>query len=418
MKKIILCVLLSVFIFASCSVGNTSPVTDVSNLPFPNINVTESVLTSSEALLLGETYTALNIKTERKQFSNTLAVLPILPTEELNEILNARIAEFLDDLDYPFEPECIDFYCEEALSTRNFTFYVSDTFKLFNEAYFYFSYNLNTNKICMPLDFLEKDTVELYVDSVDDVKDMKVTEGGVFLRTDKDELFVDSDKFRFDKLISVFHPDSYEPVDKNDKKYVALTFDDGPNPYTTSGLVDMLEEKGVKATFFMVGYNIEEYRSTVKKVFDHGHDIGLHSYGHTDYSRMKGEDVISDLDKCSELVYNITGRYPYLVRPPYGSIDMKKIDTDKYFFVNWNVDPLDWKNDSAEKIAKEAIDHTTSGSIILLHDIYQQSCDAAEIIIDTLLEKGYRFVTISEYFDLNGKKTDNKLHFYSGDYNG
>ena len=167
----------------------------------------------------------------------------------------------------------------------------------------------------------------------------------------------------------------------------------------------------------MVGYNIEEYPYLVKKVYSEGHDIGVHSYGHSNYSQLPFDKVLEDVDKCSNLIYSTIGKRPYLVRPPYGDIKEEEIDTPDYFFVNWNVDPYDWKLSSADEIAKDAIKHTRTGSIILLHDIYTVSCEAADLIITDLKQKGYRFVTISEYFDLNGKKADNKLHFFLEDYN-
>ena len=111
MKKLFLCVVLSVFFLASCSVRSANPTPTVSNLPFPDMKVTESVLTSSESLLLGETYNRLNIETKREYFSDTLAVVPMLPTDELNAALHKKICEFLENIDYPFQPECLDFYC-------------------------------------------------------------------------------------------------------------------------------------------------------------------------------------------------------------------------------------------------------------------------------------------------------------------
>ena len=416
MKKSIILLFVSLLVLSSCSVTKSSP---VSFRDYPSeLEVVEASLSSSGALISGETYHKRNIQTVTEMFSNTKVILPVLPTEELNSSLRNVIDKFLTELDYPFEPECVDFFIEDLFFTRTFVFYISDTSELFNSTKLKFSYNTSTDNFIKLNDFLDKKTVIDLFGKNHTAEFLRVVKDGIYVFDGTEERFVSSDLFSKEKFITVFHPEVYEPVSESDKKFVALTFDDGPNPYTTNSLLDYLDEKDVKATFFMLGVNISEYRSTVKKAFEQGHDIGIHSYKHTNFDTMDGESIIEDLDRCSELLYSIIGKYPYLVRPPFGNLDVNKIDNDGYFFVNWNVDPVDWDTDSADAIAEHVISKVSPGSIILLHDIYKSTCDAVEIIVDKLLEDGYRFVTISEFYDLNGKKTDNKLHFIYGDYNG
>lgn len=439
MRRLIFLLFIAVFVFSSCSFNSSTPVSNT-NYDYEMLSSDES-LSSSDSLISGETYHKYNIDTKKEYFSKTEAVIPVLPTDELNDDLKYYISEFIEELDYPFEPKFVDFFFEDIYPSRTFTFYISDNSELFNGSKLFFSYNTSTNQITRLEDFLEQETIEQFFGNNLPKRVSKVSNDGIFAYADGKEIYVSSEYYKKESFteaeaekeqeeekeeqtlideenfITEFHPDSYKPVTNSNEKYVALTFDDGPNPLTTLKLLDILSEKDVRATFFMVGYNIEEYTSTVKKVYDSGHDIGIHSYKHSNYDTMNGEDILSDLDKCSELINSIIGKEPYLVRPPFGNLDTEKIENDTYFFVNWNVDPLDWKTNSSQEIAQNALDAVRSGSIILLHDIYQASCEAAEIIIDSLKEEGYRFVTISEFYDLNGKKTDNKLHYFRGDFN-
>lgn len=422
MKRVFNYLFISLFIIlTSCSVSERTdsiPVSDT--LPLFS---SEQILTPEEALLSGQSYLADGVTSTITNIADSLVVLPALPTQELIDSLYTDISTYLTSLELPLGNKILDFYYEDGFSTRTFTFYLSNSSDIYNFPKFRFSYNTETLKKAEISDFLEEEEVvyllnELYGAEALTINSFAVNSNGLTLFSNGNQYFIDRALVEIEPdEIRVFHPSDYYPVTNPKEKYVAITFDDGPNPYTTPGLLDMLNEKGVKATFFMIGYNIEEYGYIVKKVYNEGHDIGIHSYGHTNYLTLTPEEIIADLDKCSNLIYTIVGKRPYLVRPPFGNINISEIDTDKYFFVNWNVDPLDWQYDSPEMIAKEAIKYVRNGSIILLHDIYKTSCDAAEIIIDELLKDGYRFVTLSEYFDLNGKKTDNKLHFFLEDYN-
>ncbi len=421
MKKIIFCFFIIICIFTSCSVSDApAHSSELQNpaLPFSS----ESVLTSVNEIMSGESYKAIDINTKLLKIENTNVVFPVLPTAELNELLENKLKKFISELDFAYTPEVIDFYYNNAFDTASYVFYISDSSELFNSSKLCFSYRTDTLECAFLNDyFYEEDFNRIIKETcgtdVISLDAFAVSEDGVYVFHNGNFYHISRDLFKINSTFSVFYPEDYFPVTDYDRKYVALTFDDGPNPNTTSALIKMLEEKDVKATFFMVGYNIKEYKSTVKKVYEAGHDIGIHSYGHSNYSLMESDKVIADIDSCADMIYSIVGKRPYLVRPPFGSIDMAKIDAKNYFFVNWNVDPLDWKHDTAAQIADEALKFIKPGSIVLLHDIYQRSCDAAELIIDSLKEDGYRFVTISELYDLNGKISDNKLHFFKEDYN-
>lgn len=416
MKKYLFLVLALLMLSTSCSFStNVSKNNYDTHPPLQN----EIPLNNVETILYSE---ASFDKVDIKIINGTEVAFPILPNEELNAKLYEEISNFLTALDLPYSPKTLDFFTSEAFNTKTYTFFVCDTVDSYKNYKYYFSYDteLFTKKEIthfMTLKSFNALMLNNYNALDVSVNQIEVVFNGINIYTDKNEVyFIEENNFQKEKHIDVFFPESYTPANSNEK-FIALTFDDGPNPNSTQKLLNILSENEVKATFFMVGYNIEEYPYIVKKIYNEGHDIGIHSYGHTNYSLMSFDDVLKDIDKCSNLIYNAIGKRPYLVRPPFGSIKEEEIDTEDYFFVNWNVDPCDWKLDDAELIAKEAIKYAKSGSIILLHDIYNVSCEAAEIIIKTLKEDGYRFVTVSEYFDLNGKKTDNKLHFFVEDYN-
>lgn len=371
-KVLLFFTVILLLVFPSCSVTTQSFADNLLPVASPLIT-TEANSSKSEVLYSGEVYSDSILKTNRIDIEGSTVIFPVLPSEELTDSLMHQLSELLVNNEISYRPNVIDFEYFESANKSTFVFYVSDNAELYDISRFEFSYNRMTLK----------------------------------------ELFPGEET---PPVLSVFHPESYQPVTADDKKFVAITFDDGPNPYTTPQLVEMLAEKNVKATFFMVGINASAYPSTVKKVYEGGHDIGIHSYGHNNFYLMSDEEVIEDLDNCAQLIDSIVGKKPYLVRPPYGNIKLDNIQTSDYFFVNWNIDTLDWKQDDAAKIAQDALKDIKSGSIVLLHDIYQKSCDAAEIIIDELLAQGYRFVTISEFYDLNGRLPDNKLHYFMGDY--
>ena len=424
MKRILFVLLVLFACLTSCSISDSVQVNTNTQSPEPMLSE-EVCLTQSNTIYSGNLYSYLDSKEE--YFGKTKAVLPILPTKELQLSLENKIRKFVSESELSYEPYEIDFYCENAFSTISFVFYVSDSTEAYDSNKMYFSYNINTLQESVFRDYFNKHDytqvcMKYFGIENPDIDGFTIDADGIIAFHNNKSYFISSDVFNKDYNkdynLYVFHPEDYSPVKTTDSKYVAITFDDGPNPYTTPGLVEMLKEKGVKATFFMVGYNISEFPSVVKKVYEGGHDIGIHSTKHSNYGLMKPDEVIDDIDNCSDLIYKIIKKRPYLVRPPYGSIKIDEIDTKDYFFVNWNVDTLDWKSDSPEQIAKSALETIRPGSIILLHDIYQTSCDAAGLIIDKLLEEGYRFVTISEFYDLNGKETDSKLHYFSGDYHG
>ena len=177
---------------------------------------------------------------------------------------------------------------------------------------------------------------------------------------------------------------------------VALTFDDGPNSQYTPLLLKGLKERGVHATFFLMGKNIEGKEALVKQIQEEGHLIGNHTYHHVNLSKMSAEQAQAELDATDELVRKITGKYPIYARAPYGEVP-ENGDVDRQrFYIGWTVDPLDWMTEDVSRITQSVLEKVEPGDIILLHDSYLSSVQAALRIVDALQGKGYEFITVDQ----------------------
>lgn len=177
---------------------------------------------------------------------------------------------------------------------------------------------------------------------------------------------------------------------------VALTFDDGPNSEHTKTLLDGLKKRGVKASFFLMGKNIEGNEDLVKRMHDEGHLIGNHTFDHVQLNKLSDAQACDQITKTSNRIYEITGEYTTFIRPPFG--EWKK-DLDcvvTMIPVLWDIDPLDWKTDNVDQVVSRVEKDVEDGDIILLHDNYASSVKAALRIVDDLSKQGYRFVTADE----------------------
>lgn len=189
----------------------------------------------------------------------------------------------------------------------------------------------------------------------------------------------------------VVRPDAVDEV----RPVVALTFDDGPNGATTPLLLDGLKERKVRATFFLIGENIEkdENAAIVKRMYEEGHVIGNHTYTHCNLSKLEAEEAQKELEKTDEAIEQVTGKSPSFARAPYGALPVNSEAEMKRLYIGWTVDPLDWMTEDAGQIVNAVVQETEPGDIILLHDCYQSSVQAALRIIDLLQGRGYEFVT-------------------------
>lgn len=202
-------------------------------------------------------------------------------------------------------------------------------------------------------------------------------------------------------------------VDKN-KKMVAITFDDGPHATNTQKILDILKNYNARATFFMVGQNVNLYPDVVKAVSDSGNEIGIHTWNHANLTTLSKEKILEQVNTTSDAIYNITGKRPKLVRPPYGSINSTVKSTIDMPLILWNIDSLDWKSRDEKQIVPLVLNDVQDRDIILLHDIHSTTIPAAEKIIKSLTEQGYQLVTVSELLQVNGYDLENVKVFYSG----
>lgn len=201
-------------------------------------------------------------------------------------------------------------------------------------------------------------------------------------------------------------------IDKN-KKMIAITFDDGPHLENTDKVLDIFSKYNAKATFFMLGENVEKYPDVVKRVNDAGHEIGIHTWSHKELTKLSSEDIVNEVNKTANAIENITGKRPTLVRPPYGSVNDKVRNAINNPLILWNIDSLDWKSRDKNKIVPLVLNNIQDGDIVLLHDIHSTTVPAVEEIIKYLVENDYQIITVTEMLNSKGYDLTNTRVFYS-----
>lgn len=182
--------------------------------------------------------------------------------------------------------------------------------------------------------------------------------------------------------------------------YVALTFDDGPSAKYTARLLDGLKERGVHATFFVIGDLVESNEELVQRMAAEGHQVGNHSYDHAKLDGIQTEEALDDLKLCDEVLCQVLGQDTYWVRPPYGLINDKELASIPAPLVCWSVDTRDWELKNTDQVLDIILRETGDGDIILMHDQYKTSVEAALRAIDRLMAQGVQFVTVKELFSI------------------
>ncbi len=193
---------------------------------------------------------------------------------------------------------------------------------------------------------------------------------------------------------------------EEEEKYIALTFDDGPRADTTSALLEGLDQRGIKATFFLIGRQIEGNEWLVRWMAESGHQIGNHTFNHIELQGNDPDTIIQEINKTEVLLTDILGEGEYWLRPPYGTISAREKALVQTPMVYWSVDPEDWKILDTAKVVEHVCSHVQNGDIILLHDFYPTSVEAALQIADRLTAEGYTFVTVQELLQLNGTEAE------------
>ncbi|MFR1051229.1 MAG: polysaccharide deacetylase family protein [Oscillospiraceae bacterium] len=179
-------------------------------------------------------------------------------------------------------------------------------------------------------------------------------------------------------------------------KLIALTFDDGPRRSTTTELLDGLAQRGVRATFFLIGEQVPGNEDLLRRMDEEGHQIGIHTYDHVMLTGLNAADFSAQVDRTRTVLKNALGHNDFLLRPPYGMVDDGVKRRAGCPIILWSVDPEDWDDKNTDRIVEHVVSRAKDGDIILLHDIYPTSVEAALRIVDALHQKGFYFLTVDE----------------------
>ena len=194
-------------------------------------------------------------------------------------------------------------------------------------------------------------------------------------------------------------------------KLVALTYDDGPS-VNTDRILDVLEANGAKATFFVVGQEAENFTEELQREYDLGMEIGNHTYDHTDLWGSDAETIENVLSKNEATIQSLIGHKMEIIRPTGGGVDDTVLATVNQPMILWDVDTLDWDTKDPQNTFNVVKSNVKDGSIILMHDLYEATAEASELIVPWLKEQGYKMVTISELADKYGYSLDPKYRYY------
>ncbi|QTN31766.1 polysaccharide deacetylase family protein [Akkermansiaceae bacterium] len=182
--------------------------------------------------------------------------------------------------------------------------------------------------------------------------------------------------------------------------YIAITFDDGPHPQNTPRLLDMLAQRNIKATFYVIGRSVDLHPGVLRRTVAEGHEIGNHSHTHRLLSKLGDSELRQEMQRCQDAIGRAAGVRPRTMRPPYGGLLQRQRELVHSEFgyptVLWSVDPLDWKRPGPSVVTSRILSSTTAGGIVLAHDLHSQTVDAMPATLDGLLKRGFSFVTVSQ----------------------
>jgi len=202
-------------------------------------------------------------------------------------------------------------------------------------------------------------------------------------------------------------PSQFNSV-RTSRRILALTFDDGPHPELTPRLLDILRQQGIRATFFVVGRNVEAYPDIARRIVAEGHEIANHSWNHPDLTKLGDQGMRREVEDTTAVIERVAGRRPTTMRPPYGAINqrIREALTKEYNLdvILWSVDPLDWRKPGPAVVTQRLVDGAKPGGILLAHDIQAGTIEAMPETIAQLKAKGYGFVTVSQLLALREER--------------
>lgn len=196
-----------------------------------------------------------------------------------------------------------------------------------------------------------------------------------------------------------------------DKPMIALTFDDGPSKFTMQ-LLEQLNAYGAKATFFLVGENIDDYPDTIKKMQEIGCEFGNHTMNHARLTTLTDDEALAQIQGTNAELQAVINDGTKLLRPPYGSEDERIATISGSPLIMWSVDTNDWENKDATAVREHVLNVVKDGDVVLMHDIHETTVQAAIELIPQLIEQGYQLVTISEMAEARGVTMESGVKYY------
>lgn len=207
---------------------------------------------------------------------------------------------------------------------------------------------------------------------------------------------------------------------EEDEKKVSISFDAAWGNEQTETLLNILDDKKVKATFFLVGAWVDKYPDSVKDIAKRGHDVGNHSDTHAHLPQLSDSEILKEITDCNDKVKKLTGKSPTLFRPPYGDYNNNVVsatDSLKMYCVQWDIDSLDWKDPTPQQMIERIKNNLKNGSIILMHNGATNTPEALPQIIDMIKSEGYELVPISELIPKGEYYTDHEGRMHLGKNN-
>jgi len=187
--------------------------------------------------------------------------------------------------------------------------------------------------------------------------------------------------------------------------YIAMTYDDGPHPKNTPRLLDMLRDRNIKATFYVIGRSVNMYPHIVRRIVSEGHEVGNHTWTHRKLTALSDASVRVEMNRTRNAIVAACGVQPRTMRPPYGALRQSQrawiYKEYGYPTILWNVDPEDWKRPGLSVVTSRIVNGTRNGSIVLAHDLHKPTVDAMPATLDGLLRRGFKFVTVSQLLAMN-----------------
>lgn len=205
----------------------------------------------------------------------------------------------------------------------------------------------------------------------------------------------------------IAHPDDLVPGDGITvtkglarSRAVAMTFDDGPHGVNTPRLLDMLKKRKIVATFYVIGALVLRYPDIVRRMVDEGHEIGNHTWRHPNLAGLGDDRLFEEIDRTQDAVDKVIKAAPPTMRPPYGALTSRQRNMlhrrRDLPTVLWSVDTSDWKRPGSAVITRRVLTGAHAGAIVLMHDIHKPTIDAMPAALDGLLDRGFRFQTVSQ----------------------